>query len=73
MVQLFVFCFCAVQRPVGVLLLHPEAEEIWLGDNEVQVLVIDLGYVLCRACRGRLGSEIFEQGSGYRGEEVDVG
>jgi hypothetical protein len=29
-----------------MLLLHPETEEIWLGDDEVEVLVVDLGDLL---------------------------
>lgn len=55
-----------------MLLLHAEAEEVRLRDNEVEVLVVELRDVLGRARVRRLCREIFEEHPGYRGEEVDV-
>ena len=70
--QLLIRRLCAVKRPIGVILAHTQTEQIRLADNEVQVLIEDLRDVFRRSCFGCLGCEIFEQGAGYRGEEVDV-
>ena len=55
-----------------MLLLHAETEEVWLGDDKVEVLVVKLRDVLGCARVRRLRREFFEEDPGYRGEEVDV-
>lgn len=32
----------AIQSPVGVFLLHAQAEQIWLRDNKIEILVVQL-------------------------------
>lgn len=39
MIQLIVFRLGAIQCPVRVFLLHAEAEQVGLGDDEIQILV----------------------------------
>lgn len=38
-IQLFVARLGAVQRPIGMLLLHSQAEKIWFGNYKVEILV----------------------------------
>lgn len=52
--------------------LHAETEEIGLGDDEVEVLVIELRNVFGCARVRRLRRKFFQQDPRYRGEEVDV-
>lgn len=56
-----------------MILSHPQTKQIRLANDEIKVLVEDLGDVLGGPGVGGLGGEVFEQGAGYRGEEVDVG
>lgn len=52
--------------------LHVQVEQVWLGNDKVQVLVVDLCQVLCGVRLHYLGAEIFEKWSRYAGEEVQV-
>lgn len=61
----------AVEGVVGAL--HVEVEQVGLGDDEVEVLVVDLGEVLCGGRGNGLGAKVLEQGPGDAGEEIDVG
>ena len=65
-VQLLIFCLCAVQGPVCVFLLHAQAEEVRLGDDEVEVLVVNLRNQLRRARNRCLSSKVFQQRSRNR-------
>ena len=48
-------------------------EQIWFRDDEIEILVVDLGQVFGRARGDGLGAEVFEKGPWYAGKEVDVG
>lgn len=55
-----------------MLLLHAEAKEVRLGDDEVEVLIVELRNVFGRARVRRVCREVFEEDPRYRGEKVDV-
>lgn len=55
-----------------MLFLHAETEEIGLGDNKVEVLVVQLRDVFGCARVRCLRCELFEENPGYRREKVDV-
>jgi hypothetical protein len=65
------FDFGAVERPIR-LLAHTQAEQIWLSHDEVQVLVIDLCYVLGGICGCNLRCEVLEKLARDRGDEIDI-
>lgn len=65
------FRFRAAECPIR-LFPHAQTKEIRLCNDEVEVLVVDLRYVLCGVCCGYLSSKIFEQRSRHGGDEVDV-
>lgn len=48
-------------------------EQIWFRNDEVQILVVDLRQMFSGSRSYRLCTEVFEEGSGYAGEEVQVG
>lgn len=48
-----------------MLLLHAEAEQIWLGDDEVQILVIDLGNLFRGSGSSCLCCEVLQKWPGY--------
>lgn len=71
-INLFIFRMCTIQFPESVL-THAQAEEIWLSNYEIQVLIIKLsdtlgGATFCNTC-----SEVLHQRPWNRGEEVDIG
>ena len=70
--EFFVCSFRAVHCPVCVL-AHAQAEKIRFADYEVEVLIVDLGYIF--GCIGGCysGSKLFEKRPGNRGKEIDVG
>jgi hypothetical protein len=47
-------------------------EQVGFGDDEVQVLVIDLRQMLRRVCLHYLGTKVFEERARYAGEEVQI-
>lgn len=55
-----------------MFLLHSQAEQIGLCDNEVQILVEQLGDMFGCASSCCLCSEVFEEDTREGGEEVDV-
>ena len=57
--QLSITCLPAVKRPVCVVLLHPQTEEIRFGDYEIEVLVEQLSDVFARSGRYCVGRELF--------------
>lgn len=65
------FRFCAAKCPVG-LLSHAQTEKVGFCNDEIEVLVVDLRYVLCGVCCCYLSSKVLEQRSRYGGDEVDV-
>lgn len=56
-----------------MLVLHPQAEQIWLGDDEIQVLIKQLRDLIRRPSCGCFRGKMFQQCSRERGEEVNVG
>ena len=52
--------------------LHVQVEQVRFGDDEVQVLVVDLRQMLRRVCLDYLGTKVFEERARYAGEEVQV-
>ena len=52
--------------------LHVQVKQVWFGDDEVQVLVVDLRQMLRRVCLHYLGTKVFEERARYAGEEVQV-
>jgi hypothetical protein len=52
--------------------LHIQVEKVWLRDDEVQILVVDLRQVLRCVRLDYLCAKVFEEGSRYAGEEVEV-
>ena len=52
--------------------LHVQVEQVRFGDDEVQVLVVDLRQMLRRVCLHYLGAKVFEERTRYAGEEVQV-
>lgn len=71
-VQFRIASLGAIQCPICMLFLHAEAEEVWFGNNEVEILVVELRNMFGCARIRRLCREIFEKDPRYRGEEVDV-
>ena len=72
LVELVVLRLRAVERPVRPL-PETQVEEVRLGDDEVEVLVVELRDVLRRAGRRRLRRKILQQWSRDRVQEIDVG
>lgn len=56
-----------------MLLLHAEAEEIRLGDDKVDVLIVHLCDLFRGSRSSRLRGKVFQQRPRYRREEVEVG
>lgn len=60
-VKLLIACGCTVQCPVCMLLLHTQAEQVRLSDDEVQILVKQLGDMFGCACCGCLCCKVLEK------------
>jgi hypothetical protein len=48
-------------------------EQVWFGNDEVEVLVVDLCEVFCCSRCDCLSTEVFEERPRYTREEVNVG
>lgn len=64
-IEIFIARLSTVDLPVCIV-PQSQAEQVGLGDYEIQVLVEDLCDVLRRASCGYLRSEVFEERSWYR-------
>ena len=62
----------AIDLPVRIL-AQTQTEQVGFGDNEIQVLIINLRDVLRRSRRGDLRGKIFQERAWHGGEEVDIG
>lgn len=56
-----------------MLLLHTKTKQIRLGNDEVEILVVDLSDLLRGACCCCLCGKLFQRWPRDRGEEVEVG
>lgn len=50
-----------------------QTEQVGFRDDEIEVLVVDLGDLFRSAVLCREGSKVLEQRAGNRGQEIDIG
>ena len=71
-IQLFIRWFRTIECPISFL-AHAQAEEVRLGYNKIQILVVNLCNILLGIRLRNLPGKVFKERSGNGGKEVDVG